>query len=49
MTLLKLVLAKDDKLVWEQLTVDLPEKQVNAKVFCLLSEKENTIYCYCFY
>ena len=46
---LKLVLVENDKLLWEQMNIALPERQVNAKVFYLLSEKEETIHFYCFY
>ena len=49
MTVFKLVLVAGDNLIWEQVTITLAETQVNAKVFCLLSEKEDTINCYCFY
>ena len=46
---LKLVLVSADKLLWEQMNIALPERQVNAKVFYLLSEKEDNIHFYCFY
>ena len=47
-TLMKLVLGADNKLSFKQVTIALPEKQVNAKVICILSEKEDSIDCYCF-
>ena len=33
-TLLKIVLGADDKLSYQQMTIALPEKQVNTKVVC---------------
>ena len=48
-TLLKLVLAADDKLIQNQVTIALPEKQVNANVICTLSANKDIIHCYCFY
>ena len=48
-TLLKLTLAADDKLIQNQVNIALPEKQVNANVICTLSANKDIIHCYCFY
>ena len=47
-TLMKMVLGADDELSFKQLTICLHEKQVNAKVICTLSEKEDSIDCFLF-
>ena len=33
-TLMKIVLGADEKFSYQQMTIDLPEKQVNTKVVC---------------
>ena len=48
-TLLQIVLGADNKLSYKQVTIDLPEKQVNAKVICTQSEREDSIHCHCFF
>ena len=48
-TFMKIVLGANEKLSFQQISISLPEKQVNAKVICTLSENEDSLYCYCFY
>ena len=48
-TLTKINLGADDKLSYKQMTIALPEKQVNAKIIWTLSETEDSVYCYCLY
>ena len=48
-TLTKINLGADDKLSYKQMTIALPEKQVNAKIICTLSDMEDSVYCYFLY
>ena len=48
-TLLKMVVDADDKLSQKHVTIALPEKQVNVNVFCIYSDKEDSIDLYCLY
>ena len=48
-TVLKMVVGAGDNLSYKQVTLALPEKQVNTKVMCIHSEKEDTIYLFCLY
>ena len=48
-TVFKLILKKDNNLIFDQVTIALPERQVNSKVICIPTHNKDTIECYCFY
>jgi hypothetical protein len=47
--LLKVVVEANGTLSAKQLTIELPEKQVNTKVFFTPSSQEECLNCYCLY
>jgi hypothetical protein len=49
LTLMKMVLGAQEQLSNKQLTIVLPEKQVNVKVISIVSENKDIVYLYCFY
>ena len=46
---MKVTINQDGNLAVEQLTIELPQKQVNASVFWTHSVNDNSLYCYCLY